>query len=216
MSDAKPPQLSKTTVEHVLDNLREGMAAQIRERKAHIQNEYMIARRMLQETYADFSPEDLPVDLQRLKRDLEVYRDQRVSDAKVEIEKAYETAKSVVESVAEDHPLLYGKEAVFNSAAKLGTPAGTPQNAAKHLTGKDMHRIASTLQAEAEGVSLLHLCESLQLTSPPAHMATKRFLSWMRKMGYATVKGPTGKGMRYVATKAMRKLIAKLAPAPEA
>lgn len=206
----QPPALPhpKTTIERLLLMLTEGKIVAIRQRKADIQKDFMIGRRILTETYSDLEPEDLPVDLQRLCRDLAITRDQKIADACEEVEHFFTVASLIVESVADTHPALY--RAPPKPKPVLSAPADTPARVAKHLTGADMGAIAKALGDAPDGLSLISVCDKLQLTTPSAHMGAKRFLGWLRTSGYVKAQGPGGKGLRYVPTKTMSKFFEKL------
>ena len=162
---------------------------------------------MLSEAYADFAPEDLPVDLQRLNRDLAIARDQRVADAAHDIETAYDIAVDVIGSVAQSHPALYHAEP---KARPVGAnPIGAPSKIAKALTTEQMRSIATQISGSGDGASVVSVCEMLGFDSPRQHLAAKHFLAWLRKEGYATTVG-VGKGMKYAATKRTKMLVDKL------
>lgn len=96
-SPAKPPKPpKKAEIEQLLAILKGGRDASMREKAAVFQKEYMIARRVLEEAYSGYEAHELPVDLQRLRRDLSVNRDSLVDESKAEIQAAFETTERLV------------------------------------------------------------------------------------------------------------------------
>jgi hypothetical protein len=85
----------------------------------------------------------------------------------------------------------------------------------RHLKHRDVIAIAKYVMSEKDGASLVMVCEKLGLTSPPAHMAAKRVLGWLRNQGMVTTKGG-GKGMRYVGTGMLRRFCESDGKAKEA
>lgn len=161
----------------------------------------MIARRMLQETYAEFAAEDLPVDLHRLRRDLEITRDQRISDAIEEVTTAHSIVQAIIESVADKHPLIY-------KAAPKAVKTDVPDKITKYLDfGKRLAIVTSLMAAER---TLVELCDDHKLTQPPVHMATKRYLAYLRTKGCLKTQGPGGKGLRYVSTPRLKQVQASM------
>lgn len=161
----------------------------------------MIARRMLRDTYADFEPEDLPVDLHRLRRDLEITRDQRISDAIEEVTAAHSIVQSIIESVADKHPLIY-------RAQPKPVRTDVPDKITKYLNPGLRRAVVASLVRAENGLTLVELCDEHSLTSPPVHMATKRYLAYLRTKGCLKTQGPGGKGLRYVSTSRLKQVLA--------
>ena len=199
--------------EKIVRILHESTGAAVRERKAKIQQEYMIARRMLQDSYADYEADELPVDMQRLKRDLEITRDLRCAAAEAEVQEALRITERVLGEVAEADFVTYGRKGSAPEPKRKGPkpralPRGTPSRVAKHLSNRDMIAIMNMiLHSGAEGTLVGHFTTSLKLTSPPAVVAVKRYLVWLRKEGHVSVKASRGKGTRYVPCKTLANYI---------
>lgn len=206
---APAPDARKTTIQQLLVLLREGKAAAIRARKSDLQREFMVARRMLEQTYRDFEPEDMPVDLVRLQRDLVITRDRLVAEAQDELESGFAIARDVIVSVADQHAAFYHAPPKARAAGP-GLPAGVPERIAKVLTPTAMAGIATVVLQPAGGATLVQVCEQTGMTSAPMHMAAKRFLAWLRDRGHVKTQGPSGKGKRYVAKPSLKTLVERL------
>lgn len=59
-------------IEEILGRLEQQKDARIRQRKADIAKEYTQAKRVLQEVYREFLPDEIPFDLHRVCRDIDV------------------------------------------------------------------------------------------------------------------------------------------------
>lgn len=228
---AKPSQPSHhgSPLETLLSVLEESRDAAMRLRKASVNKEFMIARHVLTDAYARFEPEDLPVDMQRVKRDFVITRDRMVDEACEDIDKAYRIAVGVLKIVAERYPAFYeesakdagldpkkwrGKELPRVAAPRIGRVL--PSRILLHLSSSSMQAMVDTIRREKDGVSFHHLCERLGLAEKPTtRLAAKHFLAFLRKSGHVTMIG-TGRGLRYVAGKTLRNLRQKLITQSEA
>jgi hypothetical protein len=229
MSNAKPPSHHGSPLETLLMVLKEGRDAAMRLRKASVQREFLVAKHVLSDAYADFQPEDLPVDMQRVLRDFTIARDRMVDEACEDVEKAYRITVGVLKIVAERHPAFYeesSKESGYDAKSWRGKPlprvaapriARTlPAMVLLRLSSASMQGMVDAIRKNKEGVSFHHLCDRLGLNQKPStRLAAKSFLRFLRKSGHVTMVG-TGRGLRYVAGPTLRSLRQSLITQSEA
>lgn len=210
MKPSSPQQTHKTTADLIFHQLREGKDALIRARKAKIQREYMIARRTLEATYEDMAPEDLPVDLNRLGRDIEITRDDQISRCIQEIEETHRITREALTSVVSMHPAVYQEPA--DEAATKRTNAAV--KASRHMKHSEVFRVAKFVLSQPKGVTLMEVCSKFGFTSPPAHMGAKKLLAWFSAQGMVSKEG-AGKAMRYLGTKKLERIVEEKAQLAE-
>jgi len=229
MTKPKPPSHHGSPLETLLMVLKESRDAAMRLRKASVQREFLIAKHVLSDAYADFQPEDLPVDMQRVQRDFAITRDRMVDEACEDIEKAYRITVGVLKIVAERHPSFYeesAKEAGYDAKKWRGKPLPRvaaprivrvlPSLVLLRLSSASMQGMIDTIRKNKDGVSFHHLCERLGLNQKPStRLAAKSFLRFLRKSGHVTMVG-TGRGLRYIAGPTLRGLRQKLITQSEA
>lgn len=219
MSEANQRRTPETPLEFLLTILREARAASMRLRKASLQKEFMTARHMLQDAYADYEPSDLPVDLQKVLRDCAITRDRAIDESCDEVEKSFRITVGVLKTVAERYPHVYEDVAKKTGidprqwkskplprvmAPRIGR--ALPGLVVLHLSASSMGSIVDEIMKAEDGIGFHRLCEKLGLdATPQSRLATKRFLAFLRKGGHVRPKG-SGKGLRYSAHKTLMKL----------
>lgn len=193
----------------LLEMLENSAQALIRERKAKIQQEFMVARRWVNGAYSGMDPSDMPVDVSRCIHDLEIHRDQQVADVVYEVQESVGISKRVLEETYGARPEAVGQSPRPKRSFPTKTK-GTPK-ASRLFEAQDMQRIVQAMVDSAAGVTLVGITKSFGFTTAPSHLAAKRFLVWMKKKGYAKTDGPSGKGRRYVRTLQTDELLEQLA-----
>ena len=217
MSKDEPVTTARNVLDALLAHLRMARDTRIRTHKASMMEEFTTARRWLRDVYKGFSPEDLPVDVNRVVRDMEVQRDSTLDADCEQIESEYRVAVSILSEVAEKHPELYQK-AIDSTAASprswrhparpvqaRRTPvSGLPLNVVMHLTAVEQAKIIRAMIENPEGLYLPQLCKTTSDDkSPFKKKALRQFLGFLRAGGHVKVEG-TGRAARYVGASSLK------------
>jgi len=217
MSKDEASVSAKNMLEALLTHLRMARDTRIRTHKARMMDEFMVARRWLREVYKDFAPEDLPVDMNRVVRDMEVQRDSTLDADCEQIESEYRVAVSILSEVADKHPELYQKAIDETDASPRSwrhparpvqarrTPvSGLPLNVVMHLTAVEQAKIIRALVENHDGLYLPKLCDLTSKKGDPfKKKALRQFLNFLRGAGHVTTEG-AGRATRYVAAKSLK------------
>lgn len=196
----------KTVMDGVISAMREGRNKSMQHRKAIIQKEFMIARRWVEDAYRNFPPEDLPIDMHRVKRDLAVLRDDLVDESCNEVDQEYRVATGILQLVADKNPGVYltcssgirqpkaWRRPLPNvSATKISRLI--PLSVLEHLNTLVLVGIIDEF-CSGGCISFNHLTRKLDFqTSPPKRFALKKFLDFLKENGHLVVEG-TGKGQK--------------------
>lgn len=232
MDEAQTEQSPQKVVDMVVSGLREGRNRAMQQRKASIQKEFMIARRWLEDSYSGFGPEDLPVDVHRIRRDLGVLRDQLVDGACSDIDREYRIAVGVLKLVAEQHPGYY---AVVSETAKQPKswkrslpPVAAPKIARvlpprilTSLTASHIAKAVDLLLDAPEGITFAQLAAAMSLNDQTdskllePRAALKQFCAYLREHGHVAVEG-SGRGQKMSGTQTLEYLRDELIRASEA
>lgn len=206
----------------VVSGLREGRNRAMQQRKATIQKEFMIARRWVEDSYASFGPEDLPVDVHRIRRDLGVLRDELVDGACAEIDKEYRIAVGVLKLVANEHPGYYciaSDQVQPSKSWKRSLPPVAAPRIARVLPPKILSGLSSThisrcvdlLLGTESGITFSQMADEMNLNdqSDPKVLeprsALKHFCAYLREHGHVAVDG-SGRGQRMKGTQSLQYL----------
>jgi hypothetical protein len=211
MAPPSDTPLQQTPFETLLSCLTEGRDAAIRARKAKLTSDFATAKRLLSGSYRDYAPEELPVDIERLRRDLVISRDQAIDEQCDEIDRAYRIAIEVLRLVADRHPSYYeacGKAVGIRKSrwrAELlrrrpsGPRPAMPVSVLQGLTAAEQIAIVRALTETQGGASVRDLSTALGCDGHPGkHRALKRMLGHLVKIGHVTTAGKTF-GVRYTA-----------------
>jgi hypothetical protein len=210
------PQAKQTFLEVLFANLKESRDASMRLRKAAVQKEYMVARRLVEDAYSGFAPEDLPVDLQRVKRDLAVTRDQMADRACEEIDGAFKIAIGFMRATSDRFPKVYeqvmrqivdAKAPVKPRAPKSSAPGvvrAFPDWVGKSLSVEKIVALVERL-SQNDGVRVVDLFDLVGAETEPAKTLVKRFVEHLKTVGYVKGEGKT-RGVRYTPTPTMKVL----------
>jgi hypothetical protein len=180
-------------------------------------DEFTTARRLIRDVYKDYEPQDIPVDLNRVVRDMEIQRDLTLDADCEQIESEYRVAVAILSEVADKHPDIYDRAVAEASASPRSwrhparavqarrTPvSGMPLSIVMHLTAVEQASIVRALMENGEGLYLPKLCE---LTSdkkdPFKKKAIRQFMAFLRTSGHVKVDG-TGRAARYVGAASLK------------
>jgi hypothetical protein len=205
---------AKKDIERLCNSLQSFRDARIRQRKGQIYERYMIARRTVREMYRDYVPEELPIDVNRVTRDIDIERD-LVIDAECDaINDDFKVAVSILRSVADSNPTVYEKVTKKVNESRQGwrqqrsTPPrrrAVPQDAlpmsvlAKISTDNQLKVVDILIEAQ-EGLSFRKVCTKVwQDPSGEDKKGLRMFLRFLRDAGH--IKGDDGNTSRmsYVA-----------------
>jgi hypothetical protein len=213
---APDPQI---ILDRIITGLREGRNKAMQQRKAAIQREFMIARRWVDDAYSVYTPEDLPVDVHRIVRDLTVTRDTMVDNACAEVDKEYRIAVGVLKLVAEQNPGYYS-----SAAKEVQQPRGwkrplptvsapkiasvLPEHVLMGLSSARISEVVTMLLETKTGITLNELARRMKLNAPDqlqARAAVKRFAVFLRENRHVEVEG-TGRGQKMKAAASLKTL----------
>lgn len=213
---ASDPQI---ILDRIIAGLREGRNKAMQQRKAAIQREFMITRRWVDDAYSGFSPEDLPVDVHRVVRDLTVTRDNMVDNACADIDKEYRIAVGVLKLVADQNPGYYASAArelrqpkswkrplPVVSAPKIASVL--PETVLLGLSSARMSEAVRLLLETDEGITFEEISKKMKLGGKEnlqARSAVKKFALFLRQNEHVVVEG-TGRGQKMKGGPSLRKL----------
>ena len=167
----------------ILARLKEARDEAIRLRKAKIVEDFLIARRLLLDTYRSFSADEVPLDLSRVLRDLEIERNGRIDGAVSEMVDMYAMVESLVQQVS-------------RSRSPRVADAGTD---AKHLarrykmSRKLVSQVVEILSRAGSGVCYSDI---IQHVGPANAEKVHRLIALLRKDGLVVTSG-RGRGTRH-------------------
>lgn len=179
--------------------------------------EFTTARRLIRDVYKDYSPEDIPVDLNRVVRDMEIQRDLTLDADCEQIESEYRVAVAILSEVADKHPEIYQKAMDEASASPRSwkhparpvqarrTPVtGMPLSIVMHLTAVEQATIIRGLMEATEGLYLPKLCALTSAAQDPfKKKAVRQFMTFLRTAGHVKVDG-TGRAARYIGAASLK------------
>jgi len=195
----------------------------MRERRAAIQKEYMIARRLIEDAYSEFAPEDLPVDFQRVKKDLAITRDRLSDQATDEIERKFKITIEFLRIAADQYPSVYEKvmrklvgpkfEKIDSlEVSKSGTPGvvhGLPEWVSRSLSVDKILLIIETLARSKKGVLMIDLFAVASAREPLSKTRVRSFVAFLKTSGHLSLKGKT-RNAKYFPTSSLSVLRTKI------
>ena len=219
MDDAKDNAARQNPLEKMLVTLHASKTAIIRERIASIWKKYETATKVVATAYDDFSPEHVPIDLNRVLRDLRIGRDHEVDEETARLEAHFKVATSVLREVASKAPEFYEQaDAKLGKRIKqygvsdpvLAASVGThliPLHVIQRLTNSKLRDVLKIVRSSGDaGISFHQLCEKVGFSrSVPngkkdtfghKRTALAKFMLFLRENGYVSAKGQR-RGMTY-------------------
>ncbi|MFA4971420.1 MAG: hypothetical protein WC683_02320 [bacterium] len=217
MADEEPATSVRSVLDALLTHLRLARDNRIRTHKAKLMEEFGTARKLLKDAYRDYDPQDVPIDMNRVIRDLEIDRDSTLDEDCEQIESEYRVAIAILGEVADKHPDIYQRAVEKASASPRSwrhparpvqvrrTPVnGMPLSIVMHLTAVEQAKIIRGLMENREGLYLPKLCAlTSDKKSPFKKKAVRQFMGFLRGSGHVKVVG-TGRAARYVGAASLK------------
>jgi len=172
---------------------------------------------VLRACYKDWSPEDCPVDVFRVEKDVKVYMDLVRDRVVEETQKTFRMATAVLREVAENAPQFYFKagkpEGIKSRRWKKDLPAAAPATSApaakittllpmrvlQFIPATDQREILKMLVAKREGIRFFDIAKALGYAKHPEKIqALRSYMNFLRAGDHVESAGKT-KGLMYIA-----------------
>ena len=199
----------RSNIDVLCSSLQSFRDARIRQRKAQISERYMTARRTVREMYREYAPEDLPIDVNRVSRDIDLERDLTIDAECDAINDDFKIAVGILRAVAESSPELYDKVAKQVGddrrgwrqirKSRRGAPySALPMMVVATISARVQFQIIEKLIDNPDGVTFRDICREIW-TDPtgPQKKALRAFLRFMRDAGHIQDGGGSTGSKRY-------------------
>ncbi|MHC4617140.1 MAG: hypothetical protein ACYTEQ_05235 [Planctomycetota bacterium] len=174
----------------LIQGLRQARDALIRQRKADLSVEFGSTKRLLQRSYSTYRPEELPIDINRVSKDLDYERDLTIDAEVDQIDEQYTVAVRVLQMVARRNPEYYQEAAKKEGKRKTdwvishqvqSSQKVNSKSVLKNFGAKPAARVVSLLStAPKSGVSFRQIMEAVCV--PNEDIATQHTLTQIRSL----------------------------------
>jgi len=215
MASSNSTNVAKNPYHSILDVVGKSEELAVMREKTRIEKQKGQCLAVLKACYKDWSPEDCPVDVYRVEKDVKVYMD-LVRDRVVEdIQKKFRMATAVLREVAEKAPQFYFKagkpEGIKSRRWKRDLPqpaAPTASSASKitsllpmkviqYIPATDQRTILRMLAADTEGIRFFDIAKALGYAKNRDKIqALRAYMNFLRAGNHVESDGKT-KGLRY-------------------
>lgn len=211
----------KSNIDALCSSLQSFRDARIRQRKSQISERYLTARRTVRELYREYEPEDLPIDVNRVARDIDLERDLTIDAECDAINDDFKVAVGILRLVAERSPELYDKVAKEVGDDRRGwrqvrkrvpraPTSGLPMFVVATMSAQVQAKVVAKLLDSDDGVTFRDLClEVWPEPTGPQKKALRMFLRILRDGGHIQDNGKNTVSLRYHANGSLE-AVAKL------
>jgi hypothetical protein len=162
--------------------------------------------------YKDWEPEQLPLDVNRLAKDIDLERDLEVDRECDAIDTDFRMAAGVLRMVAENNPEYYEKVSkeiglkrsggwrTRSRKRKVSAPRGIPIKVITGLSADVQHKVIDVILKAENGKTFREITSEVWPTgvSGPQKVALRNFLNFMKTSGHVTDNASYTSSLRYL------------------
>lgn len=201
----------RSNIDLLCSSLQAFRDARIRQRKGAVAEKFLLARKTVRDMYREYSPEDLPIDVNRVSRDIDIERDLTIDEECDAINDDFKITVGILRLVAEKHPELYEQVAAEVGDDRSGwrqqrrrsrRPPTTalPMEVLAVLSTQLQNKVIDTILDSSDGVTFRDLCA---IVWPDGVMGGHRkvmrtFLRFLKDGGHIRDSGGNTSSMKYL------------------
>lgn len=199
----------RSNIDALCCSLQSFRDARIRQRKAQISELYMTTRRTVRELYREYEPEELPIDVNRVTRDIDMERDLTIDAECDAINDDFKMVVGILRTVAERSPELYDKMAKevgddrrgwrqVRRRKRTAPSSALPMFVVATISARSQSKIIEKLLDSPEGVTFRDICAQVWPDpTGPQKKALRAFLRFLRHGGHIRSDGGSTSSMKY-------------------
>lgn len=202
-----------SSIDSLLQSLVQFRDARIRQRKSQIAKDFLLARSTIRNLYKEWPPEDLPLDVNRIAKDIDIERDLIIDRACDEIHDDFKIVVGVLRMVADEHPDYYERVAKAVGDSRSGwrsrsrsrvssVPKGVPMGVVSSLGASYQKSVVDLIVASGLGLTFRDLCSKLwpKGAMGPQKKGLRAFLQFLASSGHVLDDGGKTSSRRYSPT----------------